>query len=243
MLLRRLLPGLLLLVLFFSIAYGQEYPYIHYTPKDGLVNSRIRNIYQDSKGKLFLMTTNGLSIYDGARFHNYTTETGFSDPIINDAIEVGPDSVLIASNTSKLNAWTRGRIVEIKTADNYCPVINKFLRATNGKLYVATDQGLYYFQDRRFIHLPIRDTAYKKTGVAFDVIEEAGGHLILKGSIDIGCPGGLYLYNLATNRLDTFVNAPFHSIIQIRGKNQLICCEINKMRAYLLGDIQKGNLV
>jgi signal transduction histidine kinase len=243
MLLRRLLPALLLLALSISVTYGQEYPYIHYTPKDGLVNSRIRNIYQDSRGRLFFMTTNGLSIYDGARFNNYTTETGFPDPIINDAIEVGVDSLLIASNTSRLNAWVRGRIIEIKTTDDYCPVINQFLRTSSGKLYAATDQGLYYFKDNRFIHLAIPDTAYKKTGLALDDLQEFGDHLILKGSVDINSPGGLYLFNLSTNKLDTFINRPFHSILQLPAKNELLCFETKKILAYDLAELRDGKLV
>src|SRR6476469_472942 len=83
--------------------FAQEYPFIHYTPKDGLINSRIRNVYQDSKGRLFFMTANGISVYDGARFNNYTPEDGIGNPVINDMLEISPDSLLLASNTSMLN--------------------------------------------------------------------------------------------------------------------------------------------
>ncbi len=233
---------LFLLLFFGPVTQGQEYPYIHYTPKDGLVNSRIRDIYQDSKGRLFLMTANGLSIYDGARFNNYTTEKDFSDPIINDVIEVGPDSLLVASNTSKLNAWVRGKVVEIKTEDNYCPVINKFLKATNGLIYAATDQGLYSLQGTRFTHLQIPDTVYKVTGLAFDDIQQAGDRLFLKGSVDITSPGGMYVFNLSTNKLDTFINHPFHSIVQFPGKNQLVCFTVNKIFAFNLQEAKSGKL-
>src|SRR6476646_11809444 len=134
MLLRRIFCSLVLLSSSICTALGQQYPFIHYTPKDGLVNSRVRGMYQDSKGRLFFLTTNGLSLYDGARFTNYTIEEGLPNPMINDVIEVGPDSLLIATNTGILNAWVRGSIVKVKTV-NDAPIINKFLRVANGTLY------------------------------------------------------------------------------------------------------------
>ena len=56
--------------------FAQQYPFVHYSPKDGLVSNRVRSIYQDSKGLMYFLTMNGLSVYDGARFTNYTTEEG-----------------------------------------------------------------------------------------------------------------------------------------------------------------------
>lgn len=51
---------------------AQQYPFVHYTPKDGLKNSRVRKAYQDSMRQLYFMTYGGLSAYDGARFRNYS---------------------------------------------------------------------------------------------------------------------------------------------------------------------------
>ena len=84
-----LLPCLILL---FPVCRGQKYLFVRYTPKDGLANSRARFMYQDSKGRLYVSTFGGLSVYDGARFTNYTTENGLSTSLVNDVVEVGDDS-------------------------------------------------------------------------------------------------------------------------------------------------------
>ena len=78
---------------------AQQYPFVHYTPKDGLVNSRVRRAYQDSKGRMYFMTFGGLSMYDGARFKNYTLQNGLLSNLVNDVLEVGEDSLLVAVNT------------------------------------------------------------------------------------------------------------------------------------------------
>src|SRR4026208_2139057 len=87
--------------------FAQQYPFVHYTPKDGLVNSRVRKAYQDSKGRMYFITFGGLSVYDGARFKNYTAQNGLVVDLVNDVLEVGEDSLLIAVNTSELNVLVK----------------------------------------------------------------------------------------------------------------------------------------
>src|SRR5260221_13913130 len=76
-----------------------QYPFVHYTPKDGLVNSRVKKAYQDSKGRMYFLTYGGLSVFDGARFRNYTTQNGLANNVVNDILEVGDDSLLVATNS------------------------------------------------------------------------------------------------------------------------------------------------
>lgn len=45
-----------------------------YTPADGLANSRIFDLYQDSKGFIWISTENGLSKYDGMKFSTFRYE-------------------------------------------------------------------------------------------------------------------------------------------------------------------------
>ena len=65
-------------------------------------------MYQDSKGRLFIATFGGLSIYDGARFTNYTTDNGLSVSIINDIVEMGEDSIWIIPNSNKIHCLVNG---------------------------------------------------------------------------------------------------------------------------------------
>src|SRR5689334_15105107 len=85
-------------------SFSQEYPLVRYTPKDGLVNSRVKSAYQDSKGRMYFMTYGGLSVYDGIRFKNYTHQDGLPSELVNDVIEITPDSILVSTNTCGLLA-------------------------------------------------------------------------------------------------------------------------------------------
>lgn len=48
-----------------------EFQIVQLTTIDGLVNNTIRDITQDSQGRLWICTSNGLSCYDGDHFTNY----------------------------------------------------------------------------------------------------------------------------------------------------------------------------
>ena len=182
---------------------SQDYPFIKYTPKDGLINSRVQNFYQDQKGRIFFMTANGLSVYDGARFLNYGIEDGLASPIVNDILELSTDSLLIATNTGTLNTWVRGTIKTFPTKNGFCPVINKFYRGKDNIIYVASDQGLYRFEKNVFTPLGFDD----KTGnpvKGFDEIMEIGNFFLFRRVTP--SPG---FSNLVLVHKQTLQSAPF----------------------------------
>src|SRR5689334_11105343 len=150
---------LLLLACFlvWASCLAQQYPFVYYTPKDGLINSRVRNIKQDSKGRMYFLTHGGLSVYDGKRFLNYHTQHGLANELVNDIVEVGPDSFLLATNYSFLNTLVRGRVDTFKTSDNFCPVINRLFKSSDGHWYAAADEGLFRLEDRRFVKLMMKN--------------------------------------------------------------------------------------
>ena len=100
----------LLLACFFicTISFAQLYPFVHYTPREGLVNNKARSMFQDSKGKLYIATFGGLSIYDGTRFTNFDYNNGLANTLVNDIVEMGDDSVWILVNAKK-NKLSRKR--------------------------------------------------------------------------------------------------------------------------------------
>ena len=135
--------------------FSQQYPFVYYTPKDGLISSRVKTIRQDSKGRMYFLTYGGLSVYDGAKFTNYNRQNGLADEVINDIAEIAPDTLLVSSNTQKLNTLIHGKIGIYKTADNFYPVTNRFLKSSDGHWYVTADEGLFRFANKKFTRLPV----------------------------------------------------------------------------------------
>src|SRR3954471_5445284 len=111
--------NIVLIAIFFlfpAILSAQQYPFVYYTPKDGLVSTRARNMFQDSKGRLYITTFGGLSVYDGARFTNYTTNNGLADNLVNAVMEMGDDSLWVILNTNRIQCLVHGRLKNYLTA-------------------------------------------------------------------------------------------------------------------------------
>ncbi len=187
-------------------SFPQQLPFISYTPADGLVNNRVRSMYQDSKGRLYFLTFDGLSVYDGARFINYTANEGLSNELVNDVLEITPDSLLIATNSKQFNCLVKGEIKLLKPTDGFCPVINSFFKSRNGSIYVASDEGLFIWKDQKFNRLPFSYNGKKPTGFLTQV-QEVGRLLLILVNPEISEEAGdLILYDPAKQNILTVEN-------------------------------------
>ena len=66
--------------LFLSINFrAQTYNFFNYGVKDGLAQSNVSGIVQDSSGFYWIATAGGVSKFDGKHFTNFTTDDGLAD--------------------------------------------------------------------------------------------------------------------------------------------------------------------
>ena len=72
----------LLLILSNARLSAQEYSYKHYTIQDGLVQTQVWTIFQDSKGYIWAGTKGGVSRFDGISFLNFTHNDGLPNSVI-----------------------------------------------------------------------------------------------------------------------------------------------------------------
>ncbi len=75
----RILLNIFLLFVFREQANGQQPLLRHYTVQDGLPSNVVYDVYQDSKGFVWLGTDQGVSRFDGNEFHNFSVEDGLPD--------------------------------------------------------------------------------------------------------------------------------------------------------------------
>src|SRR5689334_9645851 len=121
-------------------SFSQEYPFVHYTPGDGLISNQVKGIYQDSKGRLYFPSINGVSVYDGSRFTNYNAKNGLHFDIVNCIVEMGDDSVWIITNSNKIDCLVKGKLRTISLKDPSVPIINLLVKNDKGIYYAATEQ-------------------------------------------------------------------------------------------------------
>jgi signal transduction histidine kinase/ligand-binding sensor domain-containing protein len=218
-----------------------QYPFVYYTPKDGLVNSRVRKIFQDSKGRMYFITYGGLSVYDGTRFTNYSQLDGLANDVVNDVVELSPDSFLVATNTSQLNTLVHGRVGIYKTDNNFCPVTNRFIKSSDGYLYAATDDGLFKLVNHRFLPLPFENEKGEKIVNVDKIIEWNNFFLIVPWSP--GQPEKLVLYDKLQQKVkDINIHESIHSIVN-HTKEQIWVTTETGVKRIDLSALQEGRIL
>ena len=187
-----------------ALSQSQPNPFITYTPRDGLVSARVRSSYQDSKGRIYFLTYGGLSVYDGVRFKNYTMQDGLTADMVNDVMEVGHDSLLIATNTSpSLHLLNRNRIENFPLAVETTPTINKFLIDEAGDIYMTADDGLFRLDSQQLykFELPqLADGVLPYLGILCD----AGPYLLFTTN-ELKNNRGLYLFDKESGTIVDFI--------------------------------------
>ena len=128
-------------------------PFKTYTVKDGLIGNRIRALMQDAKGFMWIGTTDGLSIYDGSKFKNYSETNGS---------RIGSIVTIYESKFETGTVWVSQSSEEIlRIKDEHitiykCENTDKknfafcFYEDSKGVLWCGTRYGLYFLKGNKF---------------------------------------------------------------------------------------------
>ena len=220
---------------------AQQYPFVHYTPKDGLISSRVKKVYQDSKGRMYFLTFGGLSVYDGARFRNYTVQNGLPNNVVNDVLEIGNDSMLVATNSHNLNLLVKGKLEAVKVENSACPIINQFYRHDDNRIYLSSDNGLFLLEKNKIYSLNIsRITENQTTPPFLGGITGVGNFLTITTN-EMRFHTGIYVYDIKMNRIcDALSIGGF--LLGKDQKNRIWISTAEKLNIVDQNALQKGKL-
>ncbi|HKL19967.1 MAG TPA: two-component regulator propeller domain-containing protein, partial [Halalkalibaculum sp.] len=160
-----------LIIIFCLFAAGSVYAqnismrFDHLTIQDGLSQSTVNDIIQDSKGFLWFATDDGLNRYDGYGFTVYKNvpgdSTSISDNSINKLIEDRKGNIWVATKDGGLNKFNRNTETFVRykadpsdstsLSDNF---VTTLFEDRSGVILIGTQKGLDIYQPERdsFLH-------------------------------------------------------------------------------------------
>lgn len=136
--------------------YAQKYAFEHLTVDDGLSNSTVTSICQDSRGFMWFGTNHGLNRYDGYVFKAYLTNRqdslSISDNNVSCLYEDSRKTLWVGTHSAGLNRYNRERdAFEHYTLNAHPPYrlsaneIECIFEDSRGNLWVGTNDGLNLF--------------------------------------------------------------------------------------------------
>jgi len=242
---------LFFLFLFFllRILFTQTLPFRHYTVAEGLADTFIKCIYQDSKGYIWFGTSNGLSRFDGIEFRDFPLLEGRSDLYVLDIKEDRNGNTWIGTASFGVSRLGEEKIEIITSRDGLAgKSVTAIVEDKQGFLWFGTEKGLSKFNRKQE-----RFTTYtKKDGLASNIIFKITA--AKDGSLWFGTLGGIshfidnHFENYTTE--NGLISNNIHSLLQdskermwIGTEKGLNCLEKGKFSYYTADDGLAGNMV
>lgn len=126
-------------ILFSTLLNAQTYHFTNYSVKDGLAQSNVSGIIQDSAGFFWLATDGGVSRFDGKNFINYTTENGLADNNVSAIFLAKDNRIWLGHENGSLTVYDGNTFHQINS--RLLPKDKKiygFYQDKTGSLWIST---------------------------------------------------------------------------------------------------------
>jgi ligand-binding sensor domain-containing protein/serine phosphatase RsbU (regulator of sigma subunit) len=123
----------------------QSYYFDNYSVQDGLAQSKVFDILQDSEGFIWLGTGSGVSKYDGMNFYNFTIEDGLKGNGVRKLFEDSHGTIWMGHVGGNISTYIDGEFVKIlPDSINIKADITDFIEDSNKRLWISTQGGGAY---------------------------------------------------------------------------------------------------
>lgn len=134
-------------------ARAQRLPLDTYTPANGLIDTRVIKMFQDSRGRMFFLTREGFSVFDGQRFDNYHRIGNVETGMCNDVLENNDHSVSIYSFTGYIFNYSESGIRVDSSHREELSEFTRIIPLGPGENLLCTNYYLYLEKNNRFTKL------------------------------------------------------------------------------------------
>lgn len=197
-------------------ANSQEFSFDIFSQENGLPNNLIQCIYQDSKGWMWIGTSQGLSRFDGYTFLNFLPNPTDSASLQGNLVRVIKEdkngNLLVGTENGGLNVFNREKEQFSNPFKNYSEFrykevsVNDIEEDANGNMWLATDFNIFLIDKTGNISpvdAPIINSNQKFEG---NYVREL--QFDNRGKLWIGTNNGTYIYDPVRNEME-LLDLPF----------------------------------
>jgi ligand-binding sensor domain-containing protein/two-component sensor histidine kinase len=124
---------------------AQQYTFLKYSVREGLAQSQVRSLFQDSRGYLWAGTLGGISRFDGRHFVNFGRAEGLSSNQVSAFAEL-PDGRIAAGSVGSISVIAAGKVSTFSLPPGYEETTVNALHAEGQALWIATESGLFVWE-------------------------------------------------------------------------------------------------
>ncbi len=181
-----------LLTLSISNTYSQTYNFKIFNEDAGLPQSYVYKISQNKQGFLNISTGEGLSVFDGLKFTNYTTKNGLQENNTTCNFTDSRNITWVGHFQNGISYIENNKCYKLKKTDSLETKILSFAEWSNGRVFFGTQsKGLFYINSvKKIIAVPLSND-----------ITSINKILIINNEFYIASNSGLYIYQFLKDKL------------------------------------------
>ena len=142
---------------------------VPYSLEEGLVQSQITAIYQDTQGYMWFGTLGGVSRFDGQQFTNFTVTEGLASNRTMGIAEDSQNRIWIAT-LKGINVIDGTSITHLTTRDGLLDdKVYELLGLPSGDIWIGSSNGLTYYDGHSFSHITEVDGLISSTIMALEL--------------------------------------------------------------------------
>lgn len=146
---------------------AQRYSFYNLGVENGLIQSQVRALAQDTYGHLWVGTLGGMSRYDGSHFTNYNARNGMLD---NNVTAIATDNTgnIWVGGPDGLSCYNGKRFTHysLHAPDNSSPrTVKKIIPGSGNTLWCHTDRDVFSVHDKKVSQLPLPDSNLTITAI------------------------------------------------------------------------------
>ncbi len=191
---------------------SSQFTFDIFSQEDGLPNNQIHCVFQDSRGWMWIGTSQGLSRFDGYSFVNYLPDPNDSNSLNGNLVRVIKEgrngNLLVGTENGGLNIFDRQKLRFMHPLQNYPEFrlkevsVNAIQTDESGNIWIGTDFNIFKIDTSGNVidlKLKIKDSDLYFTGnyvrnLQFDNL----------GKLWIGTNDGVFIYNPVNNEMAEF---------------------------------------
>jgi two-component sensor histidine kinase/ligand-binding sensor domain-containing protein len=178
---------------------AQNFNFQNFNVEDGLSQSEVTCIYEDTRGFIWLGTAGGgINMFDGLNFQSFEEREGLSGSIITCISEDNEGNLWIGTTWGGVNKFDGKRITffnkESGLLDNY---VTSIVADNNGKVWVGSESGITVFDGVEFTYITEKNGL--KTGNVNYLFKDLSGKIWIAGRNGLQYYEGKQLYDIVLN--------------------------------------------
>jgi len=145
---------------------------------DGLVQSQVNTLFEDSRGFLWLGTFGGVTRWDGTRYRNFQTQDGLAGMDIR-VIRESPTGDILIGTYQGISVWDGQQMRPAGNLSGGAASIRDLLFDAHDRLWVATGDGIFVFASADSLDHPL---LHLLAGLSISSFDQTSDGTILAGT-------------------------------------------------------------